>query len=608
MKEIHFDTCMSEIEGPRRVNMQKKHVMDQLEFKEVKGHSDIYMGGPVEKVTMPNGAIVNKAMAEHYSNISDPKVTKLTENIHVLENFSLENTVVIEGHEGLIVWDTGSNMGIGNRKYLALRQWTDKPVKAIIYSHNHYTKGARAFVPNGDEGEKTLIVSHPDVHKNIMNSSVELGKVLSKTTAQHFGILLPQSGPDAPPVRYDGGSDADKTNGYIQPTYGVDHEEELTIDGVRMKFFHTPSDTFDSLTVWLPDHDTVITNSIWHIMPNLYTLRGQPYRDPVYWIEGIDQIRKINPKILIPSHGSPMKTRETSYELATVYRDFLSYIYCQTVRGINQGLKPEEVSDGIIFLEHFKRHPRLKEVYGEFKHQIKGIYSGIIGWFSLDAADINPVPISFRSQKIIEGYGGLEGILAACQESMDKQEYAWAAELVTHVLNIDPNHGTARQIKANSLKQMGYATAGLSSRGFYLSQALELEGRMDLNDIPNSFSKNYDEEVASHLPIENSIKLLEYKIAPEKALGMNRVVAIEFPDRNKCFGLHVRYGIAEFIDHQPMNPEVKISLPSDMWLQMILGKITPSMVVSGNNSKVTGNASDLVELLEVFEFIPKGRI
>lgn len=585
------------------VNYSNKTVQfrQAMEAKQIK--PNIYMGAPVEKVTMQNGAIMNKVLAKHYSESKGPSITKLTDKITVLENFSLENTVIIEGNEGVIVWDTGSNMGIGRKKYQALRSVTDKPIKAIIYSHNHYTKGAIAFLQDEADEESIQIISHPDVHKNIVNSTAELGKAISKSTAQHFGLFLPGEGPDAPPVTYDGGSDSDKSSGYVKPNYGVSDGEELTVDGVKIQFFYTPSDTFDSITAWLPDHDTVITNSIWHVLPNMYTLRGQPYRDPVYWIKGIDQIRRLNPQYLIASHGNPTKTREASYELATAYRDAMSFIYCQTIRLINKGLKPDEMAEEITLPAHLSQHPRLIEVYGEFKHQVKGVYSGLIGWFSLDAADINPVPVSFRSQKIIEGYGGIPKVLGACSESIENHEYAWAAELVTHVLNVTPNLKEARLIKAQALREMGQLTPALSSRGFYLSQALELEGKVNLSNIPNSFSKNYDKEAAQKYPIETSIKLLEFKINPDKCKNIDRIISIDYSDRNQTFGLHVRRGVAEFIESPPNQPHVSISLPSTVWLDFILGKHTIEETLKHDSVRVCGEISDVIELFKGFDVL-----
>src|SRR5690606_24738202 len=101
-----------------------------------------YMGGKVETATLSNGAIVNKGLAVQKRG---PKTEKITDRITLLKRYSVDNSVIIEGNEGVIIWDTGGQMEAGKRKYQALRELTDKPVKAIIYSHYHYAMGARAF-------------------------------------------------------------------------------------------------------------------------------------------------------------------------------------------------------------------------------------------------------------------------------------------------------------------------------------------------------------------------------------------------------------------------------------------------------------------------------
>jgi alkyl sulfatase BDS1-like metallo-beta-lactamase superfamily hydrolase len=555
-----------------------------------------YMGEEVETATMPNGAIVNKKLFDLMGKGKkfQPKIKKLENGIYVLLGFSVENTVIIEGETGVIVWDTGAHMDVGKRKNQALREITQKPITAIIYSHNHYAMGTRAFVPEGDEVQ---IIAHPELHKNITDTAIELGPTITRNGAQHFGFYLPQTGPDATLAAADEGA-----SGYIPPTYGVKDGEELIVDGVRMQFFYTPSDTYDSLTLWLPDHDTVITNSIWSALPNLYTLRGQPYRNPVDWIGGIDKIRQLNPQYLVPEHGFPMATKEKSYQLATAYRDSIAFIYSQAVRGINKGMKPDEIADSVTLPEHLANLPFLQESYGEFKHHLKGIYSGLIGWFSLDAADMNPVSIPFRSERLIDGFGGKETVIAASKKAFIDKEYAWAAELITHVLNIEPENQEARQIKADALRQMGYATTATSSRAFYLTQALALEGKVDFNHIPPGFPGTLDEEAAKKLPIENLIKLAEYKVCPVKSQQYDNVLAMIFTDVNQEFGLHLRKGVAEFINHKPAKADMSIELSCETWAGIVFGKMKIEDVLADGKASCNGDEGEVVRYFNNFEF------
>ncbi|MEH7377185.1 alkyl sulfatase dimerization domain-containing protein [Neobacillus drentensis] len=554
-----------------------------------------YLGAEVEIAQLPNGAKLNKNLA--YAGSKEQQIIPITNGVTALVNFSVENTVIIEGNEGVIIWDTGSYTSVGKRKYEALRQISDKPVKAIIYSHNHYAMGTTAFVGDGKGVE---IISHPDLHRNVTQGMTELGPSLLRNGGQHFGYYLPRTGPDAGLAAVENVLDTDKSSGYIQPTYGVKDGEEMIIDGVRIQFYHTPADTNDSLTIWLPDHDVVVTNSIWHLYPNLYTLRGQPYRNPVEWINGIDMIRSKNPQYLVPEHGMPMLTREKSYELATYYRDGIAFVYSQTIRGINKGMKPDDIADSIELPEHLANFPQLKEAYGELKHHVKGIYSGLIGWFSLDAADINPVPISFRSKRIVEGFGGPEFVIDASNQAFENKEYAWAAELITHLINIEPTNSQAKQIKANALRQMGYVTPAVSSRAFYLTQALVLEGKVDLNYIPPGFPGTLDEkEMRKH--VDKSIKLLEFKINPNNSKEIDQILSISTTDLNQEFGLHIRKGLAEFINQKPNRADLRIELPSEILSDIIFGKITIEAAFESGKVKTNDDVKEIAAFFSVFE-------
>ncbi|QQK80511.1 MBL fold metallo-hydrolase [Salicibibacter cibi] len=553
-------------------------------LKQNKEENIPYMGGEVKTATLDNGAIVNQGLAIPKRGA---KIDKIRDGITVLKRFSLDNTVIIEGKEGVIVWDTGGHMEAGKRKYRALREITNKPVKAIIYSHNHYTMGAKAFIPEGENGKEIQIISHPNVHKNITDTAIELDPATTRNGAMHFGSYLPSTGPDA---HFQSEAEEGSKTGYIEPTYSVQDGEEMDIDGVEMQFFYTPSDTYDSLTLWLPNYDTVITNSIWNVFPNMYTLRGQPYRDPKDWIKGIDIIRELNPQYLIPEHGNARRTKEESYQLATNYRDGMAFIYSHAVRGINKGLKPDEIADSLELPEHLANHPWLSESYGELKHHVKGIYSGLIGWFSLDAADINPVSIPFRSERIAKGFGGTNKIIDLSNQALEDKEYAWAAELITHVLNIDPDNKKARQIKANALRQLGYTTPASSSRGFYLTQALALEGKVDLNQTPQGLTGLGDDGIEK-LPVDQMMKLLEFKINPVSAMNTDKVVAIILTDLKQSFGLHVRKGVAEVSNYKPKKFDITIELSSELWKGIVLGKIKIEDAVSQeqiNSSDIKG--------------------
>ena len=68
---------------------------------------------------------------------SPPQVHKVTDGIYSAVGFDGANSIMIEGDDGLIIVDTLSNYEAAKKVISEFRKITDKPVKAIIYSHGH---------------------------------------------------------------------------------------------------------------------------------------------------------------------------------------------------------------------------------------------------------------------------------------------------------------------------------------------------------------------------------------------------------------------------------------------------------------------------------------
>ena len=74
--------------------------------------------------------------------------------------------------------------------------------------------------------------------------------------------------------------------------------------------------------------------------PNLYAIRGTPFRSLKLWTESLDRMRNLKAEYLIPSHTEPIVGHQTIYSQLTDYRDAIQHVHDQTVRFINKGLHP----------------------------------------------------------------------------------------------------------------------------------------------------------------------------------------------------------------------------------------------------------------------------
>lgn len=102
-----------------------------------------YMGGPVELVKAPNGAIANKRILDGITEVAwvEPTIEEPVEGIWVFGGYGLAPIAVIDTDEGLIAFDTGDTTHDGELLLEAIRTVSDKPVKVIIYGHSYRARG-----------------------------------------------------------------------------------------------------------------------------------------------------------------------------------------------------------------------------------------------------------------------------------------------------------------------------------------------------------------------------------------------------------------------------------------------------------------------------------
>ena len=84
---------------------------------------------------------------------SPPAVHQVIDNVWVAVGYDMANSIMIEGDDGLIIIDTLSTYEKAKEVITEFRKITDKPVKAIIYTHGHldHVHGTAAFLEEGED-------------------------------------------------------------------------------------------------------------------------------------------------------------------------------------------------------------------------------------------------------------------------------------------------------------------------------------------------------------------------------------------------------------------------------------------------------------------------
>jgi alkyl sulfatase BDS1-like metallo-beta-lactamase superfamily hydrolase len=559
------------------------------------------------KVEAPNGAIINEDYRDFIlgGGWDAAQTIKVRDGVHSIVGYSLSNYTFIEGETGLIVFDAGNSVGMGKATLAMIREVSDKPIVAIIYSHHHYTGGARVYVEEGG-GKDVKVFGHPDLERNLQSTAGVLGPMQFRRIGIQLGFYLPHDGPDAVfgPAEPTFDDPALAAIGHAPVNHPVTDGEEVIIDGLQAVFYHAVSDTRDSLIVHFPDLDLVLHNTAVTPMSfPLYTLRGDFYRTPVEMIAGIDKMREINAKYTVGAHGVPVTSREEGNEIATAHRDAYSFIYNQSVRAINKGMTPDEMANTIRLPNHLDEHSWLFPGYIDNEYGVRGQYRGILGWYSEDTADLHPPTPEELSEVIIAGFGGAGRLIDSAEEAYREKKYNLTAKLLSYVLAVEPANETARQLKADALRSMAQTTrSGIQTRNFLLTHALHLEGKLDWTKPPqvSLFGTPTVNSVLA-TPPGTYLKLLEARIDPAKSADLEKMVKVTFTDIDQSWSLQVRRGVVEVTENLPNEVDVTLELPRAVWAQIALRDITLEEAISSGEASVKGSEEALTAVFGSFD-------
>ena len=566
------------------------------------------MGAPVTLGKGPNGAVANRKLLDRIEDVGwlKPTIEKPADGVWVFGGYGFAPIAVIDGDQGLIVIDTGDSKHDGEVLLKAVRTVSEKPVKAIIYGHSHTTFGAGVFAEGNDD---VTIIGHPDlnevVEQNIRGGGApayfpELGPYLTARAVIQFNGFMPDKGPDAwvtPMVL------AAPEMAFLPVNTPVNDGQEMTVEGVRMQFFTKyGSDDKVHTTVWLPERKIVFTTLLWQGPPQLYSLRGDLFRDPRHWIEGLKFTRDLQAEVMVSLFARPVVGKEEVRKRLEGYIDGVSFVIDQTLRGILSGKGPDELRHIVTLPKYLDEIPNNLQSYGEISSYPPAIYHKAVGWYDNDAANLKPIAPDEEARRMVPLMGGRDKVLTAAKEALNKKEYSWAAQLVNYLYRLDPNDKEVRLVKAEALRQMAYVATGSNDRSHLMSQALALEGK---TTIPRLIPPSPEAIVASPTSFVDYFRV---RIDPSKSDETDKFIRFVF-DGDVSAGLHIRRAVVEFVaepDEYLREPDVTLTMSGDSWAKLYLSQVTPEDQIKNGDLEVEGDSAEAVRLLNLFDrYSPK---
>ncbi len=518
-------------------------------------------------------ASIHPKLTEH-SRKMVPGVYQIGDQVYLAYGYALTSTAMIVGDDGIIIIDPPEDVDKGRLILKEFRKFSDKPVKAVIYSHWHidHFGGVAAFASHEDAANgKVKIIAHKTFLANVIKGSAGgLGPILGARVDYSLGTLL-DLGPEG---RINGGLGPDfliKNPSLIAPNVLVEDELDITIAGIRMNIVWVPSEAPDEIVVWFPDlkilHSAEVLQG--ESFPNLHTIRGTRYRDPELWFKGIDTLRQFPASYMVPSHGRPVSGKKEVAETLTAYRDAIQYVYDQTIRQMNKGMLPDDLVEVVMLPPHLANHPWLGDFYGGVPHSVRQIYFGELGWFLGDPTMLAPTQPVEASRRYLKLMGGPSTVLEAAKKAADEGDYQWAAELTTHLVRVDHENRDARKLKAEALRQIGYGLTNNNWRNWYLTSAQELDGSIDYGKAIQLQAP----DLLRAFPTSELINGLRFRLAAENTLDVNMTLGIRLPDIGEAYGLQIRRGVVQFHETLPDDVDVLIELDRSVLDNILLGQV-----------------------------------
>jgi alkyl sulfatase BDS1-like metallo-beta-lactamase superfamily hydrolase len=306
------------------------------------------------------------------------------------------------------------------------------------------------------------VIAHRN-YPEFLEYTNRLAGYFARSNAAQYGGAIPAAGVAKPAA----------ATSASQPTVLFDDTNTFEVGDTQFVLMHTPGETPDHLTVWLPQSRTAfIGDNYYESFPNLYTLRGTRARWALEYVKALDRVLALEPELVLPSHGPAIRGRDEVKRRLTKYRDAILYVHDATVKGMNEG------KDVLTLMREITLPPDLAigESYGRLTWSIRGIYEGYVGWFDGNVSTMFG-PASQAYDEIVTLAGGPDKV-AARAASLASSDPLRALYLTDMALAVNPRHVAALQARIAALKALDAASNNSNERGWLAAGIREAERRL----------------------------------------------------------------------------------------------------------------------------------
>ncbi|BDB40925.1 MULTISPECIES: alkyl sulfatase dimerization domain-containing protein [Mycobacterium] len=262
---------------------------------------------------------------------------------------------------------------------------------------------------------------------------------------------------------------------FPEPTTTFDRHHELTVGGRVFELSWTPGgETTDALVVWLPQDRILFTGNLFgplfgHV-PNLMTIRGDRYRDPILYIEALNRVLEYRPATLITGHFGPIEGAARIAEEVTAMRDGMQAVHDRTIELMNSGADLYTAMREVRIPEHLD----IGEGYGKTSRNVRAIWEMYTGWFRhRSTTELYGVAPDSIAAEVVSA-AGADTLVAAARNQVSAGRPVQALQLTDLVLAAEPSHPEARAVAVDAHQALLAGTENFWERAWLTKNIDEL--------------------------------------------------------------------------------------------------------------------------------------
>ena len=367
---------------------------------------------------------------------------RITDTIFMVKDIS--NAYLVTTADGDLLVNTGF-LGNGQRNKALFAPHRTGPLRRIIVTQAH--PDHYGALPEQIE-DGTQIIAGAGFTATC-DYFEELGPFLNRRSGKLWASLTRRDGPPPKPPK-------------VVPDIAVSDRLAFEQGGRRFEVMKTPGgETLCSVFVWLPDDRTAFTGNlfgpVWRAMPNLVTVRGDKPRLVRAYLRSVEQVRALEPELLITGHGEPVRgAARIRADLDTMHAA-VSWIERQTIAGMNAGKDVHTLMREIVLPAELK----IGEFHGKTPWVVRAIWEENAGWFHYDSTTaLYGVPRSSIDADLAGMAGGASALAARAATKVAQGKPLEAIHLLDIALGAEPGNRDALAAKKQALQSLLAASGG----------------------------------------------------------------------------------------------------------------------------------------------------